>query len=142
MKEKQVRYEFDYPVADVFSKINAALYLDLNENSETLNTSYAHPVGTEFQYREKSFGHEIVYHATITEYEKPKKIIFELVEEKTKTIVQIEFVDKGTSTEVIYTIELDNAKMLKRFMKRNHINAWLERFESEADYASKTLKKH
>lgn len=140
MKKKTVSYTLEHPIEDVFSRITAAINLNLSERSESLNTSYAQPVGTEFQYSETAFGQDVAYRAQITQFEKPTEMEFKLTERNITTTIHVHFqtVIEGT-TEVIYEITLAGANIFQRFFKRNHIDAWMKRFEEQVQFANKIL---
>lgn len=142
MKTKTVSYTINHPIDDVFARVTAAINLSLSERSESLNTSYAQPVGTEFQYRETAFGQDVAYTAQITQFQKPTLMEFKLTERDITTTVQVHFqtLIEG-STEVLYEISLTGANIIQRFFKRNHIAAWLRRFDEQIHFATKILGK-
>ena len=125
---------------DVFTRFTSALLLDLNQKSTTFNTSYASPVGTEFQYEEFSFGQKIEYLVHITEYEKPNHFVYTLVAGKTKVSVTCDFTTQENKTLLTYSIILENSNIIQRLQKANLLNKLEKDLQSYADYTKKVLE--
>jgi len=139
MSSHNKKINFNAPKKDVFTRFTNALLLDLNQKSTTFNTSYAHPVGTEFQYNEHNFGQTIKYTVKITEHDKPNLFVYTLSSKKDKLTVTCTFEENDNKTILAYSIILENNNFFQRLKKANLIKDIEKKFKTYAEYTQKIL---
>jgi len=138
MASNQKKIVFDAPKQDVFTRFTNALMLDLNQKSTTFNTSYAQPIGTEFQYNEHNFGQTVRYTVKITEHEKPNRFAYTLTS-KTDTLEVTCLFDDTTTNQTImtYSIILKNNNFFQRLKNAKLIKDIEKKFDVYAEYTKK-----
>jgi len=138
MASHQKKIIFDAPKQDVFTRFTNALMLDLNQKSTTFNTSYAQPIGTEFQYNEHNFGQTVRYTVKITEHAKPNRFAYTLASKTDTLAVTCSFDDDGSNqTTMTYSIILKNNNFFQRFKNAKLIKDIDKKFGTYAEYTKK-----
>jgi hypothetical protein len=138
MASNQKKIVFDAPKQDVFTRFTNALMLDLNQKSTTFNTSYAQPIGTEFQYNEHNFGQTVRYTVKITEHEKPTRFAYTLASKSDTLQITCFFDDNDLNQTVMtYSIILKNNNFFQRLKNAKLIKDIDKKFSVYAEYTKK-----
>lgn len=140
MASHEKKIAFNASKKDVFTRFTNAVLLDFNQKSTTFNTSYAQPVGTEFQYNEHNFGQTVQYTVKITEHDKPNLFAYTLASKNSNINIVCRFEEKGEHTVLIYSIILENDNFFQRLKKASLLKELDGKIRTYADYTRKILK--
>lgn len=141
MASNEKKFVFNGPQKEVFTRFTNALMLDLNQKSTTFNTSYAQPIGTQFQYNEHNFGQTVQYIVKITEHNKPDYFAYTLSSKKDTLKISCTFEEngKGTQTTMTYSIILKNNNFFQRLKNAKLMKDINKKFNTYAEYTQKIL---
>lgn len=132
-------HTFNAPIHLVFTRFTNAIFLELNQKSNTFNTSYAQPIGTEFQSAEASFGRTIQYTIKITSYDKPHHMTYTILQGSKLIKVSFTFTEKEDKTTVSSSIILEKANIFQRFPKGIFWKKIERAIDGFIDYTEKTI---
>jgi Activator of Hsp90 ATPase homolog 1-like protein. len=141
---KEFTHIFNSDISSVYSRLTSAILLDLNQKSNTFNTSYALPVGTEFLYTEESFGQNIQYKVIITDCEKPKHFAYTITKNNVKKsstqIISLKFTEQEDKTMVSFSITLNTKNILQYFTDGKASENVRKKMSEYIDYTEKIIE--